>query len=122
MKIRSVYICLLMVLLLLPAQGRGEDVPFKICLLTHHTLALGDYWTTFAASRDGRFQEENRITSLYWRSPPAFCAIKAVEIIVFDKLFRFIYKKSKLLGILSVAVFAAFRYIAFRDNLQVIRR
>ncbi|MFX0198975.1 MAG: hypothetical protein ACFFCW_22870 [Candidatus Hodarchaeota archaeon] len=99
----------------------SEDKAFDAFKLTYHAGAFLDYGTTFYASRFPEFQEEDAITRLYWRSPPAFCAFKAVETLILDKFFTWIHSKSKILGYLTVAVFAIARFIAFKENLEVIR-
>ena len=115
-------IILLLILLVVPVWATADDTPFKVCLLAHHTFAIGDYWTTFAASRSMGFIERNPVTRLYWRSPPAFCVLKAAEVVLFDTVFKWVYKKNKLLGYVTVAVFTIVRYVAIKDNLEVMIR
>jgi len=127
-RTRSCHICLLLVLipaifflLAPPSLLHADDTPFKACLLAHHTLALGDYWTTYHASFDRRYYENNWLTRQYWRSPPAFCVVKAVEVVLLDNIFKWVYKKSKFLGYAVVIVFGVVRYFAIKNNLEVMR-
>lgn len=110
-----------LLLFLVPAVAVADDTPFRLCKLSYHTLAFMDYWTTYQASWLPKYQEQNKFTRLYWRSPPAFSAFKAVETVVLDRLFTVIYKKNKLLGFATVIVFAVVRYIAFSNNARVMR-
>ena len=112
-------IILLLILLVVPVWATADDTPFKVCLLAHHTFAIGDYWTTFAASRSMGFIERNPVTRLYWRSPPAFCVLKAAEVVLLDTVFKWVYKRNKLLGYVTVAVFTIVRVVAIKNNIGV---
>ena len=115
-------IILLLILLVVPVWATADDTPFKVCLLAHHTFAIGDYWTTYHASFDAKYYENNWLTRQYWRSPPAFCALKAAEVVLLDTVFKWVYKRNKLLGYVTVAVFTIVRYVAIKDNLEVMIR
>ena len=113
-------VIMILALVLITAIGLpADDVPFRLCRLAYHTVAFADYHTTFHASGSFRFEEQNVITRLYWRSSPAFSAVKAVETAVVDWMFRAVYRRSKFLGYVVVAVFAVVRVVAFRDNMRV---
>ena len=118
--IPAIFLCFLLLYVPMSYPADKVDVPFRVCLLAHHALALGDYWTTYHASFDSRYHENNWLTRQYWRSPPAFSAFKAVEVVVLDSVFKWVYRKSKFLGYGVVIGFALVRYLAIRDNMQVL--
>ena len=99
----------------------ADDAPFRFAKFLHFSCSMLDYQTTLHASRSMRFEESDIITKLYWRSPPAFCAFKTVEIMAQNWLFNQIYKWSKPVAYITVVVFAIVRIIAFKQNLRVIR-
>jgi len=98
----------------------SEDKIFDALKFTYHSAAFLDYTITFHASHFPEYEERNVITCFYWRQPELFCAIKALETVVFDRLFTWIHSKSKILGYVAVIVFAAVRLIAVRDNLRIL--
>ena len=91
---------------------------FNLAKFIHFSASFLDYQTTFHCSHFQRFNEQNPITALYWRTPPAFCAFKSVEVIVQNWAFNTIYRWSKPIAYIVVVLFAAVRIIAFRDNLR----
>jgi hypothetical protein len=95
-------------------------VVFDLSRVSYHALAFGDYWTTHHASFNQRYIELNKLTRLYWRSEPVYCFFKAAETVLWDSVYRFIYKHSKILGILTVVVCGVIRYMAFKSNLRVL--
>jgi len=99
-----------------------EDPGFKALRLSYTAAACLDYWTTFSVSQDLRFKELNKITNLYWRSPSLFCGIKTLELYLADRFFDFVYKKNKVLGVITVVVFTVFRVMAVKDNFNAILR
>jgi len=99
----------------------AEDGVFKGLRLAYVGVSFLDWQTTYHASRFPWYEERNVFTRAYWRSPGAFCAFKAVEVVVLDGFFRWVYRKSRVLGCVTVMVFAVFRYMAARDNLAVLR-
>lgn len=107
-------------IILSAANVYAQDEKFRIAILAHNFVAFGDYATTYFASGFTEFEESNIITRLYWRSPPAFCAIKAIEVYAFDQLFKFVYRKSKILGYALVCVCTIVRCVALKDNIRII--
>lgn len=114
-------LCAILLLLLIPVSAVAEGVPFKVCLLTYHTSAFADYYTTLHASNSFRYNEENPITKIYWRSKPAFCFAKCVETVLFDTVFKWVYKKNKFLGYLTVISCTIVRYLAYRGNMRALQ-
>ena len=105
--------------LLLSCFAYADDTPFRIAKFFHFSCSFIDYQTTLHASRSLRFDELNPITNLYWRTPPAFCAFKSVEIICQNWLFDTIYGWSKPIAYITVVLFAIVRIVAFRNNARV---
>lgn len=95
------------------------DMPFRMLKFLHFSCSFMDYQTTLHAGRLPRFQEQNKITALYWRTPPAFCAFKSVEVIVQNWVFDRLYKWSKPVAYITVIAFAVVRIVAFRNNVKV---
>lgn len=117
-----VYLIMLLIfaLLILQAVCSAEDEIIKALKFIYHAGAFLDYQTTLQASYFPEFDEGNKLTRFYWRSPPAFCLFKAIETYALDSLFEFVYKKSKVLGVITVIGFAIVRIIAYKDNLKII--
>ena len=105
--------------LILSCPAMADDAPFRIAKFIHFSCSFADYATTHHASRSPLFEEQDIITQLYWRSPPAFCAFKSVEIICQNWLFDTIYKKNKFLGYVTILAFTVVRFLAFRGNMRV---
>ena len=101
----------------------ADDTPkspvFNLAKFVHFSASCFDYQTTFHCSHYQKFSELNPITKLYWRSPPAFCAFKSVEMIAQNWLFDTIYKWSKPAAYITVVLFAIVRIVAFRNNVRV---
>ena len=97
----------------------ADDELFKAFKLSYNVSSFLDYQTTFHASRLLRFEERNVITQLYWRSPSTFCAFKSLETIAMNKLFNFVYKQNKTVGIIVVVIFAVVRIFTVFENSKV---
>ena len=99
--------------------GTPKSPVFNLAKFLHFSVSFLDYQTTFHASRSPMFQEQDIITRLYWRTPPAFCAFKSVEMIAQNWLFDTIYRWSRPIAYITVALFALMRIVAFRENMKV---
>ena len=114
---------LLLILLVFPVGAMADDIPkstvFRVVKFVHFSASCFDYQMTFHASHFPRYQEQNKLTALYWRTPSAFCALKSVEMICQNWLFDTIYGWSKPVAYITVVLFTVVRIIAFRGNMKV---